>query len=81
METILTATELRTNIYKLIDQINKTHKPITIRGKRNNAILVSETDWSSIQETLFLMSNPEIHRSIIEGMNTPLSDCSDTLEW
>ncbi|WP_420583125.1 type II toxin-antitoxin system Phd/YefM family antitoxin [Reichenbachiella sp.] len=77
----LSATEARKNIYKLVDEANETHEPIQISGKRNNAVLVSEEDWRSIQETLHLSSNPELRKSIIDGLNTPLSETSEKLEW
>lgn len=77
----LSITEARKNIYKLVDQANETHEPIQISGKRNNAVLVSEDDWRSIQETLHLSSNPDLRKSIIDGLNTPLSETTDELEW
>ncbi|PYF80986.1 prevent-host-death family protein [Marinomonas alcarazii] len=48
----MTATEARSNLYRLIDEAADSHQPIIISGKRNNAVLVSEEDWSAIQETL-----------------------------
>ena len=48
----LTATEARTNLYRLIDQTAESHQPIAISGKRASAILISADDWESIQETL-----------------------------
>lgn len=81
MDTTLTVTEARGEIYQLIDSTSKTHKPITITGKRNNAVLISEDDWFAIQETLHLQSIPGMSKSIKEGMDTPLSDCSDELQW
>lgn len=77
----LTATEARKNIYKLVDETNDTHEPIHITGKRNNAVLVSEEDWRSVQETLYLTSIPNMRQSIIEGLKTPLSETTDKLEW
>ena len=77
----VTATEARKSIYRLIDAASESHKPITIKGKRNNAILISEDDWSAIQETLFLMSIPKMRQSIKEGLELPLSSCSDELKW
>ncbi|MCF6359760.1 MAG: type II toxin-antitoxin system Phd/YefM family antitoxin [Cyclobacteriaceae bacterium] len=77
----LSITEARKQIYQLIDQASETHEPIQITGKRNNAVLVSEEDWRSIQETLYLTSIPNMKESIIKGLNTPLSDTTDTLEW
>jgi prevent-host-death family protein len=77
--TILTASEARTNLYRLIDEA--THEPLLITGKRNNAVLVSESDWTAIQETLHLLSVPGMRESIIEGMKTPVSDLTDKLDW
>jgi len=45
---ILNATEARTKLYNLIDEIAATHEPIIITGIRANAVLVSEEDWKSI---------------------------------
>ena len=78
---ILTASEARANLYRLIDQAATSHSPIHISGKRNGAVLVSEEDWSAIQETLFLLSVPGMRESIKEGMNTPVSECSSELDW
>ena len=77
----LSITEARKNIYRLIDQAAKTHEPIQITGKRNNAVLVSEEDWRSIQETLYLSSIPGMRKSIMEGMKTPLNETTDELKW
>ena len=77
----LSITEARKNIYKLIDQASETHEPIQITGKRSNAVLVSEEDWRSIQETLYLTSIPGMRESIIDGIKSPLSESSEKLEW
>lgn len=77
----LTTTEARKNIYKLVEQTSETNEPIQIIGKKNSAVLISEEDWRSIQETLYLTSIPGMRESIIEGMNTPLSETSDELDW
>ena len=80
MKTI-NATKARSNLYKLIDDAFESSEPIQITGKRNNAILLSEENWRSIQETLYLVSIPKMRDSIIEGLNTPISECSEELDW
>ena len=77
----LTVTEARAKLYKLIDEATDSHKPITITGKRSNAVLLSEEDWNSIQETLYLLSIPGMRESIREGIKTPLTKCKKRLEW
>lgn len=79
--TTLTASEARTNLYRLIDEAATAHEPLLITGKRNNAVLVSESDWTAIQETLHLLSVPGMRESIIEGMQTPASELSESLDW
>ncbi len=75
----MTATKARANLFNLIDKVSESHKPIVINGRRNSAVLISEEDWSSIQETMYIMSVPGLYESIVEGINTPISECS--LEW
>ena len=79
--TTLTATEARKNIYSLVDEVNESHEAIQIQGKRGSAILISEDDWRSLQETLYLSSLPGTKRSILKGMKTPVRKCSKKLVW
>lgn len=79
--TTLTATEARASLYSLIDQAAESHHPIQITGKRTNAILIAEEDWSAIQETLYLSSIPGMRESIKKGMATPVEKCSRKLVW
>ncbi len=79
--TTLNVTEARSKLYKLIDETKDTHKPILITGKRGNAVLVSEEDWNSITETLYLLSIPGMRESIREGMEENLEDLSEELDW
>jgi antitoxin YefM len=78
---ILTASEARSSLYRLIDETAASHQPMLITGKRNNAVLVSEEDWAAIQETLQLVSIPGMRESIREGLQTPVEQCAEMLEW
>lgn len=80
MSTI-NATEARATLYTLIDDAAESHIPITITGKRNTAVLVAESDWNAIQETLHLLSIPGMRESIKEGMATEIEDCATELDW
>ena len=79
--TSITATEARKRLYKLLDDVAESHEPIEITGRRANAVLVSEDDWRSVQETLHLLSIPGMRESIVEGMATPVADLEDKLDW
>lgn len=79
--TTLTASEARANLYRLIDQTAQSHRPILISGKRSNAVLVAEEDWTAIQETLFLLSVPGMRDTIKAGMAEPIDSCTTELDW
>lgn len=79
--TTLNATEARSKLYKLIDETLNTHQPITITGKRGNAVLLSEDDWRSVEETLFLLSVPGMRESIRDGMGEKIEDLDTSVDW
>jgi len=79
--TTLTASEARTGLYRLIDQAAESHKPIVISGKRANAVLVSEEDWSAIQGTLYLLAVPGMRESIKDAMAEPVDISNRKLKW
>lgn len=79
--TSLPVTQARSKLYQLMDEAAESHEPIQITGKRSNAVLVTEEDWRSIQETLYLLSVPGMRDSIRQGMAEPLHKSSSHLGW
>ena len=77
----VTASEARASLYRLIDEVAASHDPLLITGKRGNAVLLSEADWNAIQESLHLLSIPGMRESIREGMDTPVEECDEALDW
>ena len=52
-------TNARQNLFQLVADVNIGFNPITIvNNKGKNAVLISEDEWRSIEETLFLSSIP-----------------------
>jgi len=80
MNTI-NATNARKSLYRLIEELAKSHEPIHITSKKGSAVLIAEEDWKSIQENLYLLSIPGMRKSIKKGMNAPIEECSETIEW
>ena len=79
--TTYTATKARADLYKIIDQTNTSHRPVTITGKRHNVVMISEEDWNAIQETLYLSGIPGMRDSIVKGLQTDIKDLDGNLEW
>ncbi len=69
------------NLSDIIAQISISHEPVEILGEGGTAVLVSEEDWRSIQETLYLISVPGMRESIRENMAIPVEQCSEDPGW
>jgi len=78
---VFPVTQARSKLYQLLDEVADSHEPIQITSKRSNAVLVSEDDWRSIQETLYLISIPDMRDSIGKGMAEPLNKASKNPGW
>jgi antitoxin YefM len=72
--TILNATSARKNFFKLIEDTVTTHEPVYITGKKGNVVVLSEEDFRSIQETLYLSSIPGMREKIMKGLKVPLDE-------
>ncbi len=77
----LSASEARAKLYRLIDDIAFSHEQVFITSKRANAVLVTEEDWTAIQETLYLLSIPGLRESLKKGFDTPLKKCTKEIKW
>jgi len=78
---IINVTEARQNLYRLIDQAAEGHEPVLIKGKKNKAVLISEEDWRSISETLYLEAVPGMRESIKAVREEPLEEASEEPGW
>lgn len=76
-------TNFRRNVFEYINQAVEYNDVINVNTKNGNAVLLSESDYNSLLETLYLSSDIKVKSEILEGKNTPLSDCipSDEVEW
>lgn len=69
--TIFTYTDARANLKDVMDQAINDHREVIITRRKGEAVVVvSLEDWSSINETLHLLSTPanaeRLRRSITE---------------
>ena len=76
-------TNFRKNIFSMLEQTIKHNEPVNISTKDGNAVIISEEDYNSLMETLYLYSIPEQREKIIEGLNTPIEECvtENEVEW
>lgn len=71
------------DIFSLFEETIKYNQPLQIHTENGNAILLSEEDYNSLLETLYLSSTQEMREKITNGLNIPLSQCisEEEVEW
>jgi len=68
-------TNFRKNIFGMLEQTIRYNEPVNISTKDGNAVVLSEEDYNGLMETLYLCSIPGMKERLIEGLNTPISEC------
>ncbi|RXJ78648.1 prevent-host-death family protein [Arcobacter sp. F155] len=81
MTRVMSVSQVRADIYNVMDETAQSHEPILITGKRNNVVMLSQEDWNAIEETLYLNSIPKMASSIQESMNASDEEFSEDIEW
>ncbi len=83
MPEIYSSSKARENFYRLIDEVSDSHRPCVITGRRNNVVMMSEGDYRSLEETLYLLSIPGMRESLLEGSEQSIETCvrARDLDW
>ncbi|MEI6623887.1 MAG: type II toxin-antitoxin system prevent-host-death family antitoxin [Actinomycetes bacterium] len=66
--TAMTASEARRNLFGLIEQVNEDCEAVEILSKRGNAVLISEAEYRSLQETAHLLRVPANAKRLTESL-------------
>jgi PHD/YefM family antitoxin component YafN of YafNO toxin-antitoxin module len=75
--TNTTITNARTNLFRLASQVTKLNDIVNISTKDGNVIMMSEEDYNSLMETLYIHNIPGLAESIIEESKTPIEECRE----
>ena len=68
--TSISYSETRANLKAVMDKVVADRAPITITRARGqeNVVMVSESEWSSIEETLYLLRSPANARDLLASI-------------
>jgi len=80
---ILPISSARAKLFTLAQTTIDSHEPVFMSTKHGNVVLLSEEDFSAIQETLYLQSIPNLVEDLKAGRKTPKKDLAtrDQLPW
>ena len=68
-------TDFQKDIYGILENTIRYNQPVNISTKDGNAVIISETDYQNLIETLYITSIPQMKEKIADGLATPLSEC------
>lgn len=76
-------THFSKNVSTLLEQTLKFNEPIHVSTRNGNVVVLSEDDYRGILETLEMNANPVMKQKLLEGNDTPLSECipESEVEW
>ncbi len=65
----LTVSETRANLKAVLDRVVADRAPVQIvRPKGENVVMISESEWEGMQETLHLMASPANAKRLLDGI-------------
>lgn len=64
---VITASEARSQLFPLIEQVNNDSTPVIITSKKGNAVLVSESEWEAMVETMYLLRTPANRERLVRS--------------
>ena len=81
--TNINITNFRKDIYALLEQTIKFNEPINISTKNGNAVVLSEEDYNSLIETLYITSVPNLKEELIKRANDNKEEfvSEDEVKW
>ncbi|MFD4460061.1 type II toxin-antitoxin system Phd/YefM family antitoxin [Nocardia sp. NPDC058480] len=68
MTDTVSASEARNKLFPLIEEVNNDRTAIHITSKKGNAVLLSEEEYNSMRETLYLLRSPANAARLAQGI-------------
>ena len=78
--TNINAANFGQNLSDYLNQAVLYQDIINVSTKNGNAVLISEAEYRSLKETLYLLGVHGMKDRLIEGLKIPVEECED-FEW
>ena len=70
---ILNVTNARKDLYQIVDNL-EVSGPVIITSKDTQSVLMSKKEWEEMQETIYILSDPDMIPALKELRNTPVEE-------
>ena len=77
----LNISNARAELYKLASSCIKYNSVVNINTKEGNVVMISEEDYNSLMESLYLAGIKNVYEDIEEAVKTPTSEFSKEAPW
>jgi|GEM_PF-1195619 len=67
-------TKARTNLFTIADMVIDTGEIVNVSTKKGNFIMLSDDEYRSFVETIYLYSIPGYREKLIESIKEPMED-------
>jgi antitoxin YefM len=64
----LSISETRANLKAVMDRVVADRVPVTIRRRGENVVMVSQSEWEGMAETLYLLRSPANAKNLLESI-------------
>jgi antitoxin YefM len=64
----LSFTETRANLKAVMDRVVEDRMPVTIRRRGENVVMISQSDWDAMAETLYLLGSRANAEELLESI-------------
>lgn len=81
--TNTTITGFRKNIFEFVDTAIRYNDVINVATKNGNAVVISEDEYNSLRETVYLMGVPGLVEGIQEARKAPEDEFTEMkdVDW
>lgn len=74
--TVTNISVLRKNLFSSIDNVIEYNDSITVSTKKGNAVIISESEYNAMLETIYLVLQKGLVEKINEGEKEDISEMS-----
>ena len=75
--SITNVTALRKDLYGTVENVAQFNEAVTVTSKSGNVVIISESDYNSLIETVYLMSQPGVYKELMKAKKAKPSDYVD----
>ena len=79
--SITNVTALRKNLYGTVENVAQYNEAVTVTSKSGNVVIVSESEYNSMMETIYLMSAPGVYEELMKAKSSEYTDYNPDEEW